>query len=506
MSKSTKKYLRYSIVIFIAAFAIAGFSYTEAKNETPAPLPALTESSAPPLGSVPLTSTTFVDISQKASPSVVFIQVEKSEVVDEQDNPFGNLFGDDFFDRFFHHGAPDQQTPGQKRAPQPRQAPSRKFMQVGQGAGMIVSSDGYIITNNHVAAAADRITVKLDDGREFDAKVVGNDPPSDIAIIKIDAKNLSVLPLGDSDKIEVGEWVVAIGNPFGLSRSVSTGIVSAKGRSNLNIEDYEDFIQTDAAINPGNSGGPLLNLNGEVIGVNTAILSRSGGSMGVGFAIPINMVKNIYNQLREHGSIVRGFLGVYLQDLTPELAKSFDIDNKGGALVADVNDGSPAQKAGLQKGDVIVEFQGKPVKDMNALRNQVALTPPDTKADLGVIRNGKLFHLTVKIGQLDKNEIAQGKPAETMDKLGLAVQPLTKDLADQFGYENKEGVLISDVEPGSPADRAGLQAGMLIVEANRKPVYTVGEFSKIAKEAVSQGSLLLLVNNGQFTRYIAIRF
>ena len=307
---------------------------------------------------------TFASVAKRVSPAVVFVKVEK--VVESQPNvqffaPFGgdNPFGDDFLQRFFGTPSPQEQPR------QFRQIPRQHQRIVGQGSGFIISPDGYIMTNNHVVGDADKVTVKLEDGREFIAKTVGTDPHTDVALIKIDAKNLPVLALGNSDALEVGEWVLAIGNPFGLSHTLTAGIVSAKGRSSLGLADYENFIQTDAAINPGNSGGPLVDLNDKAVGMNTAIFSQSGGYMGIGFAIPINMAKAIKDQLIKTGSVTRGYLGIVIQDLTPELAKSFGLDDHNGILVAEVTENSPAEKAGLRQGDVIVEFNGKAVEEVH---------------------------------------------------------------------------------------------------------------------------------------------
>ena len=311
-------------------------------------LPNLVHAQEKALENLKDTGKAFASVAREASPAVVFIKVEKTVTTSPSMGPFN----DDFFKRYF--GEP---APGQPQNPSPQQ----KHMLQGQGSGFIISSDGYILTNNHVVGDADKVLVKLLDGREFTAKTIGTDPPTDVAVIKIDAKNLPILPLGDSGKLEVGEWVLALGNPFGLSHTLTAGIISALGRSRIGIADYEDFIQTDAAINPGNSGGPLINLEGQAIGINTAIFSQSGGYMGIGFAIPINLVKEINNQLIEHGSVTRGYLGVTAQELTPELVQSFGLKDEKGALVAQVTPDSPAQKAGLKQGDMIVKFNGEPI-------------------------------------------------------------------------------------------------------------------------------------------------
>ena len=312
------------------------------------------------------TGKAFRSVAKKVSPAVVFIKVEKEiEQPGMGNNPFeGSPFGDEFFRRFFGQ-MPQQRSPHQQQ-PQKRHS-------MGQGSGFIISADGYIMTNNHVVGDADKVSVQLLDGREYDAKIIGTDPPSDVALIKIDAdEKLPFLKLGNSDKLEVGDWVLAFGNPFGLSHTLTAGIVSAKGRSGIGLNDFENFIQTDAAINPGNSGGPLVNLDGEVIGMNSAIYTRSGGYMGIGFAIPINMAKDIYQQLVEHGSVTRGRLGVLIQDLNKELAESFDIDQREGILIAQVMEDSPAEKAGLKQGDIILQLM---VKKLIGLRNSAIRSP-----------------------------------------------------------------------------------------------------------------------------------
>jgi serine protease Do len=325
----------------------------------------------------------------------------------EFNNPF-DLFNDEFFRRFFGPRLPERGQP-------------RKYRQTGQGSGFIVSKDGYILTNHHVVGDADRITVTLSDGREFTAKTVGTDPKSDVAVIKIEADNLPILPLGDSDALEVGEWVMAVGNPFGLSHTITVGVVSAKGRSTVGITDYEDFIQTDAAINPGNSGGPLINLTGEVVGIITAIFSRSGGYMGIGFAIPVNMAKAIQKQLVETGKVIRGSLGVNVQNLSKELAESFGLDSTDGVLIAGVTKDSPADKAGLRRGDVIVEFNGRNIENVGQFRNLVALTIPGTKIKLVLIRGGKRSDLAVKLGRIPEGLIAGATKTDLMKKLGFSV-------------------------------------------------------------------------------------
>ena len=378
-----------------------------------------------------------------------------------------------------------------------------KYKQRGMGSGFIISADGQILTNHHVVGDSDKITVRLKDGREFKAKIIGSDPRSDVALIKIkDSSNLPVLSLGDSDSLEVGEWVMAIGNPFGLDHTLTVGVVSAKGRTTVGIADYEDFIQTDAAINPGNSGGPLINLKGEAIGINSAIFSKSGGYMGIGFAIPINMVKAIKDQLIEHGEVRRGYLGVSIQELTKELMDSFALKDTEGVLISDVTEDSPADKAGIKRGDVVVEYNNKKVKNSGQFRNMVALTPPETKVKITLIRDVKRQVLVAELGSLEQAKVAEVSQTDVMEKLGFSVQDLTEDLARQFGYSVKEGVIISQVAPGTPTQFAGLKPGVLILEVNRKGIKSVQEFLQAIK---GSKRMLLLVQEGQYTRYVILQ-
>ena len=439
-------------------------------------------------------SQAFTKVAKQAIPAVVYIKVEQT-VQGRSEGSFNDpfdLFSEEFFERFFRRRLPEGQKPQQ-------------FRQQGQGSGFVVTNDGYILTNHHVVGEADRVTVVLHDGREFGAKLVGTDPRSDVAVIKIeDAGDLPTLPLGDSEALEIGEWVMAIGSPFGLSHTITVGVVSAKGRSRLGITDYEDFIQTDAAINPGNSGGPLINLNGEVIGLNTAIFSRSGGYMGIGFAIPINMARDIQAQLVSTGKVVRGYLGVRIQDISEDLAKSFDLKETKGALVAEVSKNTPAAAAGLEQGDVIVEFNGVPVEDVGQLRNQVAMTAPGKQVPIAIVRDGQRRELTISLGTLPEELTATAVPPVLQEELGMGVQNLTDELAEQLGYEGKEGVVISEVEPGSPAASAGLRPGMLISQINRESVDDVEAFQEALAESSKTKQVLLLVEDRQGSRYVAL--
>jgi serine protease Do len=445
----------------------------------------------------------FSSVVKKAGPAVVYIGVEKmansfgGQGQGGGQDPFG-MFNDPFFQRFF---GKQFQHPGM----QPRQ-----FKQRGAGSGFIISPDGLILTNNHLVEDADTIKVRLADEREFTAKLIGTDPQSDVALIKIDGTNLPTLPLGDSDTLEVGEWVIAIGSPFELSQTVTVGVVSAKGRSRMGINDYENFIQTDAAINPGNSGGPLLNIHGQAVGINTAIFSRSGGYMGISFAIPINMAKSIKNQLEKDGKVTRGWLGVVIQDVNEDLARSFDLDKAEGILIAEVTDDSPAQKAGLKQGDVILSLNGTKLADVANLRNRIALTPPDSKVTLQLIRDGHPKNMDIIIGEQPSNLSRSARGSKGMghgslfEKMGMSLQDLTSELADQFGYTRGQGVLIAEVAPDSPAARVGMQPGQLIEEVNKVRVHNLTELKKALKLAENPKQILLRVRAGEFSQYVVL--
>ena len=440
-------------------------------------------------------SSAFTQISAQTGPAVVFIQVEKEMKgnpmqgpgfqIPEELRPFFNM---------------PRQAPQQRQGQSPDSGP----VPYGSGSGFIVDADGYIITNNHVVEDADRVKVKLDDGREFTAKVVGSDPHTEIAVIKIDATGLPTLPLGDSDTLKVGEWVLAIGSPFGLQHSVTAGIVSARGRGNVGITDYSDFIQTDAAINPGNSGGPLLNLNGQVVGMNTAIYSPTGTYSGVGFAIPVNMIKYISQQLREKGSVSRGFLGVMIQDLTPELAKWFNVEQGRGVLVTEVKAGTPADKGGLKRDDIIVQMDGKPVTDGGTFRSHVSTTLPGKDLELSILRAGQPTTLHIQVGTLAGEQTAKAETPEGPVTLGIAVQNMTDQIAERLGYAGESGVVVSDVQQYSPAAKAGLKQGSLIQEVNRTKIHNTDEFQKAVGEAGKDKPILLLVREGDGTRYVAL--
>ena len=370
------------------------------------------------------------------------------------------------------------------------------------GSGFMVSGDGYILTNNHVVEKADEITVTLLDKEEFKAKVVGTDPKTDIALIKInDGKKLPYVVLGDSESLEVGEWVFAIGNPFGLGHTITAGIVSAKGRI-IGSGPYDDFIQTDASINPGNSGGPLFNRKGEVVGINTAIIQ---GGQGIGFATPIHLAKSILGQLKEKGKVTRGWLGVYIQRLTPEMAESLHVSGRKGALVADVTKDGPAEKAGIRSGDVIVEFDGKAVTDEHELPQIVATTKPGRKVEVRIVRDGKEITIPVTITEMEGETVKSGGAPDLTKGLGLTVQDLTPEIAKHFEIENRNGVLVTAVEPGSSADDAGFQEGDVIRQINRQSVKNTAEFQSLMKKVKGDKTVLFLVERGDARIFIAVK-
>ena len=431
---------------------------------------------------------------QNVQQAVVHIKVEK-EIANTGRNTPNNpldLYNDEFFERFF---------PGMR--------PPRGRRQEGMGSGSIVRSDGYILTNHHVVGEADRIIVQLFDGRELEAKLIGTDPESDISVIKVEGEGMPVLAMGDSTEILVGESVIAVGNPFGLTQTVTFGIVSAKGRTGIGITEYEDFIQTDAAINPGNSGGPLINLEGMIVGVNTAIFTRSGGYQGIGFAVPINMARRIMNDLIDEGRVSRGWLGVGIQDVTPELAKAFRLKDNKGTLITGVMPGTPAEKAGLQKGDVVLKLNGEVVENSNALRNEIADARADATVELELVRNGAPMKMMVTLDERPKQPsrmaIPQEPPTPT-PQLGFSVQELTPEMAERLGYTQVQGgVVITEVEPNSSASEAGLRAGMLVVEMDRQNIDNLADFRRVGSELSLQDGILLLVRTQQGSQYIFLQ-
>ena len=432
----------------------------------------------------------FAPVLKPVLPAVV--SITSSRIVKVPSNRF--FFNDPFFQQFF--GRQFQNPPQQQR-------------EQGLGSGVIISQDGYIMTNNHVIDKATEIKVILPDKRQFPGKLVGTDPKTDIAVVKIAATGLPTVTLGDSSKLQVGDYAFAIGNPFGVGETATMGIISATGRNGLDIEDYEDFIQTDAAINPGNSGGALLNARGEVIGINTAILSgNSGGNQGIGFAIPINMAKYVMDQILKHGKVVRGYIGVGIQELTPDLAKAFSVPAEKGALVGNVDPNSPGAKAGLQRGDVITEVNGQPVAGPNDLRLQVGTMAPGTTVHLKVLRSGENRDVTLTLGEAPSGK-GQGNSAEGSAENsplnGIQVDELTSDIRQQLGLgPDVKGVVVTEVPDGSPASDAGLQRGDVIEQVNRHPVNSVPEYERLVREAGTQ-AVVLLVNRGGNTTFVVVQ-
>jgi Do/DeqQ family serine protease len=425
----------------------------------------------------------YADIVKSVAPAVVTIRTEgRARVSPTQFDGDEN----DLLRRFFGDRFGEEQ--GQRRAPQPRQR--------GLGSGVIVTADGYILTNNHVIDNADDIRVELTDGRSFTAKLVGADKPSDLALLKIDETGLPTLPLGNSDSTQVGDVVLAIGNPLGLGQTVTMGIISAKGRSTGNGDSYEDFLQTDAPINHGNSGGALVSTRGELIGINSQIISPSDGNIGIGFAIPANMARHVMDQLKTDGHVHRAQLGVTVQPVTSDLAENLGLKEVAGAIVSSVAPDSAADRAGVKRGDVIKTFNGQPVHDFNALRNRVADATPGSNASMVVVRDGAEKTLSVKLDEAESSRDARDRAeAGSDDKaaLGVAVQPLSPELASRAGLDrNAHGVIVAQVNPDGRAADAGIEAGDIILEVNRQPVQSVDDLRAAVRKAAEKPTLLLV--------------
>lgn len=473
--------------ILLGALIFAGVEYaTYTHAGTPAPVVAIPAATKP----VPVAQGMgpgFTEIARAVTPAVVNITASRGgrgRDLREPRDPMEDFFG----------------FPGRPHGPrEPRGG--------GMGSGVIVSPDGYIVTNNHVVEGARELTVMLPDKREFKGKVLGTDPKTDIAVVKIDGRDLPYVSWGDSSKLQVGEYVLAIGNPFGLNSTVTLGIVSAMGRGRMGITQYEDFIQTDAAINPGNSGGALVNTAGELVGINTAILSQTGGYQGVGFAVPGTMAKPVMESLIKTGKVVRGYLGVAIQDLTQDLAKSFKLTTSKGVVVSDVSEDSPADRAGLKQGDVILQYKGSSVEDAAVLQKAVTRTPVGTKATMKVMRSGREQEVTVTIGeQSDTAKVASIDRAVEHALAGLEVQGLDRQLARELGISPKtHGVVIVGVEPDSLADRAGVAPGDVIREIDRQPVRSVKDYEKVASSLKKGQDVLLLINRRGASLFITVK-
>jgi serine protease Do len=480
------------LLLLVAALAAAALPQAAVNNHSPASKAALTNAYG--------LSAAFREAAKEVQPSVVLIRNQPAMVSTSgwngkgagnlpEASPFGDLLKDPRLRQFF------------SRPPTtPRE---------GIGSGVIIDASGLILTNNHVVAGDGKVTVRLHDGRVFEAVDVKADPETDLAIVRIKgAKDLKAARLGNSDAVEIGDWVLALGQPFGLEGTVTAGIISAKGRG-IGITPRENFLQTDAAINPGNSGGPLVNLAGEVIGINTAISSRSGGSQGVGFAVPVNLAKWVSNQLVKNGKVERAQLGIMIQPVTYELGKQFGVQSNEGVLVASVVADSPAAKAGLKEGDVVLEFAGKKVTSPQQLQSIVERVTPGTKQTLKILRDGKEMAVSAVCGEQTESMVAEtgpgGERMSRFDRLGLEVGQLTGDVAEQLGMTGVKGIVITSVRPGSAADGAGLVAGMVITEANRKPVKSVTQFRGLVKSDSIEKGLLLLVRTPEGARFVVLK-
>ncbi len=441
------------------------------------------EKTSKPLATAKDLSIAFVEVAKKVKPSVVYIRSEKTVTVSPGEGMGEDFFKGTPFEDFFKRGAPPT-----------------KQRQIGEGSGVIVDPAGYILTNYHVVGGADKLTVHLYDGRELTGTVRGTDPKTDLAVIHVEAKDLPVAALGDSDKLQVGEWAIAIGAPFGLEETVTVGVISAKGRTGLGTGTYEEFLQTDASINPGNSGGPLVTIEAEVIGVNAMIIQPG---QGIGFAIPINLAKTIMTQLIKEGKVVRPWVGIGLQDLTPELMTAFNLKEKEGALISQVLPESPAEKAGLKTGDIVVELDGKKIKNGQDVVREVLKRQVGQKIQLVVMREGKRVEVSVTTAQM---------PAETERKgaqppkewFGLKVSPVTPDVAKELGLPKAEGVVVEGVEPGSAAQQTGLRKGDVILEVNRQKIRDEKDYRNAMEKIKADQSALLLVNRGGSTFFMTL--
>ena len=446
-------------------------------------------SAGPILSETPMVPANFSELAEKVRPGVVNLQVAKK--IKNVGLGFPNFPG---------HPSGDKNPFGDFFGPFSQGNSPKGFEQRGVGSGFVISRDGYILTNNHVVEEADQIKVKLSNGQEYRGKVVGRDPKTDLALLKIEgASDLYPLKLGNSEELKVGSWVVAVGSPFGLEQTVTAGIISAKGRM-IGSGPYDNFIQTDASINPGNSGGPLVNMKGEVVGINTAIMAEG---QGIGFAIPVNMAKEVAAQLQNKGHVTRGWLGVTIQELTPELAKSFGLNENKGALVAQVGPGSPAEKAGIEQGDIILAFDGQAISASKDLPRIVASTVVGKMVTVKLSREGKVMDRSLKVGELEE-KVDRAKAPSSQKSLGVSVQDLTPEIAQGLGLKKAGGVVVAQVEPGSPAAEAGLQTGDVIREVNRKPVKNADEFVQKLEKAKGQATFLFSIQRGENHLFAAV--
>jgi serine protease Do len=481
MRVSTKIQIWCAAAVLAAGTLIGGAVIAKAQRASNSDAPVLAPALAGTAPVAPLSSS-YASVIKGVLPEVVSVASSKIVHPTESTQPFSN---DPLFRQFF-----GDQAPGSER-PQPQR-------EQGLGSGVIIGTNGYILTNNHVVDGATDVKVYLHDGREFQAHIVGTDAKTDVAVLKIDANNLPAIPLGDSSKVQVGDLVFAVGDPFGVGQTVTMGIVSAKGRANLGIEDYEDFIQTDASINPGNSGGALIDARGELVGINTAILSRSGGSQGIGFAIPVNLARHDMDEIVAHGHVIRGWLGATIQNVTPAMAKAFGMEAPGGALIADVSPNSPAAEAGLKPGDIITGMNGQAVADSASLRLQVSESAPGTSIPMTVRRGNSTLNVTAKLRELPSDA---GKTPETaageQGERGIQVENLMAAMRQQLQLSKEaNGVVVAQVDPSSMAAAAGVHEGDLIEEVNHHAVATVSDFEQAMRSAGSQTVLLRVVRDG----------
>ncbi len=502
MAAISFKSRRWALIVGSAVILIAGVlvgsvmtAYTswgpfEQKDENRVPIYVASNTAALP-GGISLAEG-LAPLARAVRQSVV--SISSTRVVRTQPHPF---MDDPFFRRFF--GRDLDQFPREQR-------------QTGLGSGVVVSPDGYILTNNHVVEGASELKVSFADKREMDAKIIGTDAPTDIAVIKVEAADLPAIPLGNSQNVQVGEFVLAVGNPFGLGHTVTFGIVSATGRGSLGIATYEDFIQTDAAINPGNSGGALVNMHGQLVGINTAIRTTDGferGNIGIGFAVPIHMARDVMEQILRTGSVVRGYLGLYPQDLTPVMAKQFGLKSTKGALVASVEPETPAGIAGVQRGDIILEFNGREVEDANALRNMVAEIAPGTNVKVKLFRDGKERSVEVKLSERPDTPEARSREELSRENplSGLEVQDLTPTLRRQFNLRSDiGGVLVTNVGPSSSAAEEGIRQGEIIQEIDRQPIRSVADFQRAASQATGKDVLVVVLDpRSEVTRYVVLK-
>jgi len=488
-NKGRKTFIMFLLAFLIGFFVVSVVEVLRSSFAPSGPGPDVQVASAVSTGDVSHAPFSFADLAEKLKPSVVNISTTKTVRSGGFRSPFGqrspfdrNFGGDDFFERFFGD------------------MPQREFKQKSLGSGFIISHDGYIFTNNHVVEQADKILVKLSDGKEYEAKVIGKDAKTDIALIKIKPNDsLPVAETGDSEKLRVGDWVLAIGNPFGLEQTVTAGIVSAKGRV-IGAGPYDNFIQTDASINPGNSGGPLFNMEGKVVGINTAIVAQG---QGIGFAIPISIAKTILPDLKAKGKVTRGWLGVSVQDISEDIAKSMKIKDKSGALISDVFKGDPADKAGLKSGDVVTEINGKPVKDTHELLLMIAGFRIGETIKIKIVRDGQEKVLPITIAErTEKSEMASAQ--QSGEAFGMAVQEITPEIAQHLGLTIKKGLIVVDVQEGTVAEEVGIQPQDIILQVNKVKVTTMKEYQKEIAKAGEKGSILLLIRRGKATFFVPL--